>query len=276
MDVRSLTVVALLLTLAFQANSQPATLLADPPLGVDVRSELIASISEADERTVESANDYFLKKETYFARRYRIVKVDTDLLLSAAQFTISLFDELSVSVRMRSVDVDAQLFTVSWQGEFIEPRISVDDLVATGIEEGDAKLLEPHVNGLRISAAQVSFDETARIAYPYYFPRFEKFRNTNREVSPSGQPALYHVGFVIQGAILPAAYELRPLLSDSQHHVLIELDPSKLFTEPIEPDLATAGSEYQESPENMTKRQRYEDFLESLGPDPRPADFHQD
>lgn len=77
---------------------------------------------------------------------------------------------------------------------------------------------------------------------------------------------------MIEGIVLPKTYELLPLASDPQHHVLIEVDRDKLFTKPIERD----DTSYIETPENSAKRQQYRDFLDSLGPDPRPSDIHKE
>lgn len=44
-------------------------------------------------------NDYFIKQETYFAKRYRIVKVNVDLLLNSPEIEIELFDGQSVRLR---------------------------------------------------------------------------------------------------------------------------------------------------------------------------------
>ena len=58
--------------------------------------------------------------------------------------------------------------------------------------------------------------------------------------------------------------------------LLIELDLDKIFTKPIErPDPNVVGS-YTETPENADKHQQYRDFLNSLGPDPRPSGYHKE
>ena len=229
--------------------------------------EFLIPVTGSDEAIARVNNPYFLKKETYFAKQYRIVKVNTDLLLNADQIKIPLFDDLSVTLQVSKVNVHVNGFTIGWTGRFIEPSVSVDDLVAGGLSPKRAEALFQHVNSLSISAAQISFDETTRLKYPHYFPRFEKFLNSTRKFSSDGKSAVYEVGFLIEGIVLPKTYELIPLFSDPQYHVLIEVDRNKLFVKPFEDD----DTSYTETPENIAKRQQYRDFLDALGPDPRPS-----
>ena len=238
--------------------------------------ECLNPVTDSDAAIVQAYNQYFLKKETYFARQYRIVKVNTDLLLNADQIKISLFDDLSATLQVSSVDVHPDGLSISWTGRFIEPSVSIDDLLASGVSRKEAEVVLPHLNSLSISAGRISFDEKARLKYPFYFPRFEKFRNSSRKFSPDGKSAVYDVVFLIQGIVLPEIYELRPLASDPQHHVLIQLDPNKVFTIPIERPDPNAVDSYAETPENGAKRQQYRDFLNSLGPDPRPSDISKE
>lgn len=238
--------------------------------------EFLVPVTDSEEALARINNDYFLQKETYFAKQYRIVKVNTDLLLNADQIKISLFDDLAVTLQVSSVDVQTDGATINWKGRFIEPSISVDDLVAGGTSRGEAEVVAPHMNSIKIFAAQISFDETTRLKYQHSFARFEKYRISTQKFSADGKSAVYEVGFSIESIVLPNTYELVPLASDPQFHVLFELDLDKTFTKPIErPDPNVVGS-YIETPENAAKHQQYRDFLNSLGPDPRPSDIHKE
>jgi hypothetical protein len=51
----------------------------------------------------------------------------------------------------------------------------------------------------------------------------------------------------------------------------------KVFLKPSHPvDPGTARAAPFETPENLRKRQQYRDFLESLGPEPRPPEFREE
>jgi len=71
---------------------------------------------------------------------------------------------------------------------------------------------------------------------------------------------------------LPGTYELRSLASDPRYHVLIEHDPEKSFVTPVEKPASNYQSSFLDSAENAAKRHRYQEFLDSLGPDPRPLE----
>ena len=230
-------------------------------------AELLVPITDSERAIVEANSPYFLPQETYFAKQYRIVRVNTELLLNAKQIQITLFDGQSVTLEAVDVEADSKVLDIAWEGRYLEPHyISVDELVAGDMDRKAAENVLPDLNRLRIFASQVSFDESTRLTYSHLFPKFQKFRTSG--------PPLYGVTFVLQrfGGI-----ELRSLASDPEHHVLIEYDPEKVFplpSDPLEPGDARAA--LFENPENLRKRQQYRDFLESLGPDPRSPDFHKE
>lgn len=102
--------------------------------------EFLIPVTGSEEAMSRVNNPYFLKKETYFAKQYRIVKVNTELLLNADQIKISLFDDLSATLQVTitiSVDVQSDGLSINWKGHFIEPTapVSVDDLVAEGANQ---------------------------------------------------------------------------------------------------------------------------------------------
>jgi len=237
----------------------PLLSLAEPP-------ELLVPVTDSERAIVEANNPYFLAKETYFAKQYRIVTVNAPLLITAEKIKVSLFDDQAIVLEVDSVDVHPKGLTVAWNGHFVEPRLTVADLRATELSPDEAKTLLPDLHKVGIFAAEVSFDEASRIKYQYNFARFEEFRARS-------EPALYDVVFLLQTVVLPKVYELRPLASDPQYHVLVEWDPEKTFSVPTESDHAFTASE---SAENKAKRERYLDFLRSLGPDPRPANIHEE
>ncbi|MEX2125822.1 MAG: hypothetical protein WD795_18180 [Woeseia sp.] len=53
----------------------------------------------------KAKNDYLLKKNTYFAKRYQIVEVNADLLKSAEKIKISLIGDSYVVAEVTSLKV---------------------------------------------------------------------------------------------------------------------------------------------------------------------------
>lgn len=232
---------------------------AEPP-------DLLVPVSDAARPIVEANNPYFLAKETYFAKQYRIVTVNTQLLQTAETIKVTLFDDRAIVLEVDGVDVHPKGLTIAWNGHFVEPTLSVVDLGATELSPDEAKALLQDLQTVGIFASEVSFDERFRTKYQHNFARFEEFRNRDK-------PALYEVVFLFQSAVLPKVYELRPLASDPQHHVLIEWDPDRTFWTPADVDPEATASE---PAETKAKRERYLDFLQSLGPDPRSANIHEE
>lgn len=235
--------------------------------------EFLVAVTGSDEAIAQAKNDYFLKKNTYFARRYRIVQVNVGLLESVERFRISLFDDESITVEVARLKIMHDGLSIRWKGRITEPTLSVENLITGGITPEDAKIAHSAIVGLRIVAAEVSYDEATGRKYSYYFPKFESFRYSNSRNTSGGnasepeKSALYDVIFTIE-ALLPYQYWLRPLETDPRYHVLIEIDPNKEFS--------IGPLDDPENPEQGAKRRQYRDFIRSLGPDPRPSDLHLD
>lgn len=238
------------------------------PHAVAELSEFLIPVTGSDEAIAQAKNDYFLKKSTYFAKRHRIVGVNTELLESAGQFKISLFDDISVVVEVTGLRIRPDGLSIGWSGRIIEPEITVHELIADGISPKEAKFLKPHMEKISITAAQVSYDEATGTKYQYFFPDFELYRVPSSEKSGGyDRSALYDVVATIQNIRLPHQYELRPLETDPQYHLLIEIDPEKTFSK--------GPMEDAENPEQAARRREYRDFKRTLGPDPRPANLHR-
>jgi hypothetical protein len=217
-------------------------------------------------------NDYFIKQETYFAKRYRIVKVNVDLLLNSPEIEMELFDGQSLRLRVTSADVHPANSSIGWTGHFVHPEITTNEIVKSGLPEEDANFLAPAANSQVIGAAEISYNANTRRKYPWYDPRFAEHASATRAYSDDGKSRVYDVSFFMNHSKLPGIYELRSLASDPRYHVLIEHDPEKTFVTPIEKPASAYQSGSVDSAENAAKRHRYQEFLDSLGPDPRPPE----
>lgn len=57
-------------------------------------AELVRPVDDDQARRVEEYNSSFIKEQTYFASRYRIVEVDVDAVVNASEISLTPFDDV--------------------------------------------------------------------------------------------------------------------------------------------------------------------------------------
>ena len=245
-----------------------AVLLLLPLRGFAQLPEFLTPVLGSEEAEARAINEYFLNKNTYFAKQYRIVIVNTSLLEDVETFKISLFDDVSVTVSVSKLRVHPEGRSILWTGRIIEPAISLEDLIDGGLSHEDAVSLIPNLDEVSIVAGEISFDDATGTKYYSHYPKFKKYKKSDTQRSANKTALLYDVGFVLSGFHLSSEYELHPLESDKQYHVLIEVDQEKHFT--------IGPLHDPNDPEQSRRRQAYQDFLDSIGPDPRSPDRYKE
>ena len=225
--------------------------------------ELLTPVTGSEEAIVTSENDYFLKKHLYFAKRHRIVRVDLDLLESVEQFTISLFDDVSLAVEVTELDVDRDKLVIRWKGRVINPKYSFDDLNRRLQNPEDAKSLHDGLFGLSISAGQFDYDEVSGANLPSHPRRSYLGRDRRIFDARINMSKFYGVSAEFSGPTLRDNYILKTLEMGGAYHILIEVDPTKT--------ISPGPFDDPDDPEMGVKRRQYEEFLQSLGEDPRRA-----
>jgi len=229
-------------------------------VSADELPELFIPVTEQEEQQVREKQDYFLKRSNYFAKRHRIVRVNTDVLFNEPRFRITFFDDASITVQRKSVDQGAM---ITWKGQMENQPISVEEFVRAGDPRDVARDAYSTWVDVSISAAKQVYDpETGRSA-PLIGRDLKTGRPINSVDSSKGQYTFYHAGAEISPLSLKKTYRLRPLEWDSRYHILYEEDPAKRIT----PGLFGNG------PVNKAdmnyRRLQYKQYLEFLGPDPR-------
>ena len=278
MNVRA--VVVLLLS-SIVASSFESTATGNPKNGGQT-NYLLSAISPSKAESVREANAYFIAKESYFASRVRIVRVNVRALLEGNEIAIPVFDDKILRVQPSSIEISTDGHVIQWTGQFVAPGISKEDLISAGMDVDSSDKYQSILNQLTVTAAEVSFDPISNWKHPYYFPRFQEFVDDTREVySGDGVSAVYDVIFTIPAGIAQSTLELRPIPTDPGHHLLLELDPDLAYTKPIEPGAIILHADgradgVDSEIGNDERKRRYEQFLIMLGPDPRtPLDHSQ-
>jgi len=211
--------------------------------------EFLIPVDPLEEATQRNKSNRFLQEHGYFASRYRIVRVNTSLLESEEQFTISFFDDVSLTVQVQERDVHPQGYRLSWSGKVVDPPISPKFLEDQGNTPEQAKFMHASMFGITISAIKYDYDEANDQSFPSYT------RDSNERASRSS--TFYGVGAFFAVSSLPAHYSLRALKNDKRYHVLFEIDQDKIFSPGPIIDL--------ENPELGRRRQQHKDFMDALG-----------
>lgn len=231
--------------------------------------ELLIPLTGAEEADARLKNDYYIRKSTYGAKRYRLVKVNTDLLKAKGEISISLFDGQAVRAEARSVDIDTRTGSIAWTGQIIQKMLRKEDLVN---QLGSAEAAETAFAGLTrvsIGASLFETDEASGANLGILIDPMEILApvTPNRFEEASKDPRLFYgVNATFTPQIVPGVYVLEPLGMGGPYHLLYEIDKAKSitpvdgFADGVAPDA-----------EQLEKMQKYEEFLEALGEDPREA-----
>lgn len=231
------------------------------------QSNLFQPLNEDQTERAISDNEYFVKRNTFDAKRFKIVRVRHELLIGADQFQIDFFDELSVRIAVRKVDSYYDARTIRLTGTVVQPAISVEDLIRFGLEPDEAKDVQSGLIDVEIYASDIYFDETTRTKFEHDQAEFKNARQPTRQI-PRDVNATFDVSTDPANPFVRERYVLRPFPGEKDLHLLTEVDFSKHYKR------AEPGET--ESPENREKRNNFEEYLDSIGPDPRAVGEKKD
>lgn len=223
-------------------------------------AELIVPVSGRDLLAATDANDYFLKKHSYSATRYRIVRVNLDSLLSNEQLTITLFDDERLVVNPIGHDYGGNKSTLRWSGMLDEESGTLPEGIRQAIALGPKSVRDAYLK-VKIFAAKFEHDIISDANFPFY-PDGE-FRANRLPSETAGNPIYFGIGLRIVIPDSRREYVLRALEMGGPFHLVYERDRDKV----VKPRLHGPGS----NPEIERRRQAKRDFMEALGEDPRLA-----
>ena len=237
--------------------------------------ELLIAVSGGEENRVARANDYFLRKEGYFAKRFRIVRVNTDLLLGDVEsFTITLFEGRMLPATRQSVEFGEWNATFIWSGNQSSVPFSAMDIATSNpsLTEKAANDIYENLTGFSVFGTQFVFDGKPELAEEVAGMRRDPntgriYHNRERLAGKLNRGTTvystrFDIRLVSNESLAGTEYQLRPLPMDRRYSVLYEIDPNKIFEVPRDQPA---------SPEIQERYQLYRDFVDSLGDDPRQA-----
>lgn len=226
--------------------------------------ELLIPVTGAEKRRVVAENGYAVREHAYFARRYRIVKVNFDALLDAKSFRVSLFDDESLTVTQRSLVHSDDGATFHWEGLMEDQdEFTVDDLMQQGFPQEQAKEMYFAMVGVTIPGIQYVFDRDTHRSRPLADIDPATGQRAHTIEAARNQAGSFVIGAEFSPPILSTTFRLLALESDRRYYLFLEVDPQKRLT----PGMFRQGGPYDE--QDMAYRRRlYEQYIESLGEPP--------
>jgi hypothetical protein len=207
--------------------------------------ELPALLHSVDESRAQQLIDYnspWLQAELYSAKRFRVVLVDTDVLMRDDDFAVTLFDDTApLHLTQDSVRRYEEAFAWSAlsRGELPEA------LKAFGARQT-----------VLFSGVAWDTDDAGR-AMESSENRFDLRKRNKR--------AFYSVSADFQLLVPGTRYRLAPLKYTPKYSVLFELDPDRLV--PIAVDRPVEGERITRTPAELARLRDYDTFIRNLPPD---------
>ena len=224
--------------------------------------ELLMPVTGTDVAEARTKNVYFLKKHLYSARRHRIVRVNVDVLQSREPFEISLFNNKSITVEPINVEVQGEGAIILWFGKIANPPLSIDEMMSEMGSQKEAQLTHDALYGVTIAAARYEHDEEFDANFTYYTKKENPHQRTRlNDSEPAADRLFYGLSANLKASGIGGRFQLRPLEMGGDFHVLYEIDHSKI----VDP----GPLDDPENPEMAQKRRDWQEFADSLGPDPR-------
>lgn len=260
------------------------------PWGLQGNSNANELITEVDAVKAQQLADYnavFLQEALYSTKRHRIVEVDTDLLLNASEFTITVFDDVPpfeyvaerFSTHEDMIYVKAHFVDASQGSSLTNLASLIDSSALIGMHAWDLYATNEAVLSMRNRRAfspswQIDGNETdgplpssqftcdTRVEeYPQNAPEGGEGNDNDASLQ---KRQFYSVSTSI---VSPDGirYRLTPLRYTPKYSVIKELDPSKFTNILMDPTIGADGTVIDtRSEEDKAKQDAYRDFIDSL------------
>jgi hypothetical protein len=248
------------------------------------RFEILQDIDDDKGQRIAEYNSAFLQEQLYFASRYRIVEVDTDLLLSSEEFTITPFPDVP-PIQLRraniveyqdSLAIHADVEMNLPEGfEFIRPQILISLLSWDIDERGDAQVssdnrfeFSPYwrIDEFDRPVLEVPSDVSEGFIGPP--PQSPEDIARHKELSRLDKNAFHSVTATIE--MPPASqYRLTPLRLTPRYSLIYEVDQEKRIVSAV--DRMPSEPSIESDPEQRERIREYREFQAQLPDDSNRA-----
>ncbi len=238
---RNVTRIAFLLLLAPMASAQQLP-------------ELLRPVDQRKAQQLIEYNSPWFQAELYSAKRFRIVDVDTSVLMRDDDFTVTLFDDLA-ALHMTKDAIQRREDTFAWNALVL---VDLPDVLRTlGARQTvlfSGFAWDTDESGRAFESSGNQFQSPPRTAQE--IARHPESRKLNERASHS---------VTADFALFPTdRYRLVPLKYTPKAHVLLEVDPEKMV--PILVD-RVPGEVVERTPADQVKLSNYDTFIRSLPPE---------
>lgn len=251
-------------------------------IAVAEKATLFADLTTAEETEARQLNDYFIRKHSFKAKRYKLVKVNHELLKTGGPIQIPLFDGEILTANFASIDIDEQSGIKTWKGsqvltdsteadlQLVTPsktiadaimRSNIEVTITTAFYERDeptGAIISP------IATLQSALSETSK-------NRYEE-RSNNERFVPGSSGYFRSVG---KGD----AYQLKLLGMGGPYHILLELNQEQMKQRNSANDVIATEDSAQTSKQDLEKQQEklreIQQFKQSLGENPHDAVYER-
>lgn len=245
-----------------------------PLLSAVERNEFIISLSPDLESRIIQENRFDVEEAAFFAKRYRIVRLNTDLLFEdTSEIAISPFPDVTIRLRKQSFNRRNNDLGFTWTGRYTDTPLSRQEFIAQqgpsdASAERTAGRIYDKIFSVRITGSKYTFDQktgkTKSLSGMRYDPVQRRHVTEHEKFLADSRPDLavfYEVLFNLHPPAIDsesnfpysAAYLLRSLPGDRRYHVIYELDESKTVPTRLENAKPTA--------EQAERLRRYNDDL---------------
>ena len=248
------------------------------PLSIRAESlpELIVPVNESELDQVRTNNDYFLRRQLYFSKRHRIVKVNDTLLNGTPRFRITLFDDVIATIETKEV-TQVRADYIRWRGMIVVPgAIEVRNQAGELQSDQVAQETRERILGVNFSALTWDLDRaTGKASLAMYRPSStsphpiaanEQQSTELARLSQLDKNAFRSVRGSLRMPVTNSRFWLMPVDADPQYHLLYEENPERTGFMRIDTpydETTTRGAR------DKQKYEQYQEFLRSLGEDPK-------
>ena len=262
------------------------------PMQLLAQSDLLLEpLSESEADDAIARNDYFIRKYTFAAKRYRLVKVNVAALESRESIVIPLFDDEQIVVSFKDMRINEFSGGYVWRGSLVQDDVTVEAIL-DHVPNVDAaqKILESMTDvSISVDLLERDVKSGANLNPVYSIAEALSKEKPNRFAERHSNPN-YVQGISADLATITnrspyPEYLIRMLGMGGPYHVLVEVDPSRIL---VSSDDAIAvddqgpvkeESAVQELDEEERRRQilrgEIRAFRDSLGPNPHDALYQE-
>lgn len=227
--------------------------------------ELLLPLTGDELNRAQEENEYYIRKHTFDAKRYRLVKVNADALLSGEDIRITLFEDDTLIASSTLVEVDERTDAIRWKGNVNHPTLRPESLLDKYGSIEAAQTVYNALMGVEFFGFPNELDQATGFNFEIQVDPMELLQSNAGPIDSASRNdnQFYGITSNFSPNTLRGSYSLHLLGRGGAFHILTERDESKTYKRDdhgnidlTDPGTAQLWSDYQE-------------HKADLGPDPK-------